>query len=94
MSPDHDITKNLNVLHGSENEKSFKEMIPCSLEKNKNLMKICAFRAKSLFQGTLSSAHGWDVTGSLRWRRSKGRLPEEDEEFMKALVKKKYQNIN
>lgn len=28
-----------------------------------------------------------DVTGSNRWQRSKGRLPEEDKEFMKALVK-------
>lgn len=31
-----------------------------------------------------------DFAGSSRWQRSKGRLPEEDKEFMKALVK----NVN
>ncbi|CAJ1084159.1 Hypothetical predicted protein [Xyrichtys novacula] len=41
---------------------------------------------------TLSSIQGLDVSGSLRWQRSKGRRPEEDEEFMKALVKE-YQKI-
>lgn len=41
----------------------------------------------SQFWVTLSKDCGLDVTGSTKWQRSKGRLPEEDKEFMKALVK-------
>lgn len=39
------------------------------------------------FGATLVNNCGLDVTGSSRWQRSKGRLPEEDKEFMKALVR-------
>lgn len=39
------------------------------------------------FGTTFSTGCGVDVTGSNRWQRSKGRLPEEGKEFMKALVK-------
>lgn len=36
---------------------------------------------------TFISDCGLDVTGSSGWQRSKGRLPEEDKQFMKALVR-------
>lgn len=50
-------------------------------------MKICAFRAKSLFWSDPLQRPWYGYYGSSRWQRSKGRLPEEDKKFMKALVK-------